>query len=186
MWMNVLMTSWPTQCNAMSQAELWVSSQWHLISWKIINYYSNLLTFPSTVDLLGQNLLLFVQLLQLCRVQHFAVHLKKRTLSFNHLLSTSRISAYLEDSLSWNALLSQHVIFLWDDHDNNNTVSIQHHHYRSITITQPSPAPVSVDYSSNQVSRMMIWWTILSLCSDRWQVFRSVLWSVCTALWPGQ
>ena len=50
----------------------------------VIIYYSNFLTFTSTVDLLSQNLLLFVQLLQLSRVQHFAVHLQKITVSINH------------------------------------------------------------------------------------------------------
>ena len=56
-------------------------------------------TFASAVDLLSQNLLLLVQLLQLSRVQHLAVHLRKITVSFI-FLSTSLISAYLEDSLS--------------------------------------------------------------------------------------
>ena len=129
-------------------------------------------TFASAVDLLSQNLLLLVQLLQLSRVQHLAVHLRKITVSFI-FLPTSLISAYLEDSLSWDTLLSQHDILLWDGHDNNNTVSIQHHHLITIEVSPPQPPVDVVVSSSNQVGGWTIQW---------WQV----LCEVCTALWPGQ
>ena len=48
-------------------------------------------TFASAVDFLCQNLLLLVQLLQLSRVQHLAVHLRKITVSII-FLSNSQLT----------------------------------------------------------------------------------------------
>ena len=124
------------QHNAMQSLKLsWVVSQFSDISWeiipgliqadhtKVIIYYSYFLTFTSTVDLLGQNLLLFVQLLELSRVQHLTVHLKNK---INSASSSSPSHHY--NGLPWGLPQQRHFPLL-----TSFLIGSPCHHYGSIT-----------------------------------------------------